>query len=171
MSITVQHVKECLCLAHIYALGGLAGLNFSARTTFDYGVDGEFKFVTIRGNRRVDSGFGLAYQAKASVSWFEDDGHIVYDLEAKTYNDIVSRSEEETTLILILLCLPTVTADWHSISADATTLRNGCYWFLPEDRAVVPNQASKRIRIPLDHLLTSDSLLDLMYWERRRRLG
>jgi len=106
VSITIQHTKECLCIAHITALGGSAGLNFSARPLFDYGVDGDFRLVQIRDGRRAETGFSLAYQAKSTVCWLEKDGHIIYDLEAKTYNDMVSRTSEESTLLLILLCLP-----------------------------------------------------------------
>lgn len=171
MSITVEHIKESLCLAHIHALGGSAGLNFTARTTFDYGVDGEFKLVAVRGQRRIETGFSLGYQAKATVRWAIDDGFVVYDLEAKNYNDIATRTSEESTLILILLCLPPASCDWHITTSEVTSLRNCCYWYLPEQPGAVPNTGTKRIRIPLANLLTPDSLLNLMHWERNRRLG
>src|SRR6185437_8663917 len=106
MSLTLQHTQETLCMCHIYAVAGMAGINFSINHKFDYGVDGEFRPVIERGNRLVMSGFSLDFQAKATVNWTLSNGNIVYDLEAKTYNDIVSRTSEETSLVLILLCLP-----------------------------------------------------------------
>lgn len=171
MSITIQHTKECLCIAHITALGGSAGLNFSARPLFDYGVDGDFRLVQVREGRRAETGFSLAYQAKSTVRWLERNGCIVYDLEAKTYNDMVTRTPEESTLLLILLCLPRRADQWHSVGAVDTILKNCCYWYLPTDFNTVPNTGTKRILIPTENVLTPESLLDLMYWERDRRFG
>lgn len=86
--------------------------------------------------RRFGSGFPLDYQAKATVNWELKDGHIVYDLESKSFNDIVSRDEAQTTMILILLCLPPEKPDWHIATEKSTTLRNCCYYFIPEGDGV-----------------------------------
>ena len=67
MPITEQHTEESLCLAHIYALAGVAGVNYGIRKGYDYGVDGQFNEVITRGTRRVDSGFPLDFQAKATI--------------------------------------------------------------------------------------------------------
>jgi len=106
VSITIQHIKENLCAAHIYALAGMAGVALGLRHVNDYGVDGQFDPVVIRGSRRVISGIPLPFQAKSTVDWQIKDGHVIYDLESKTYNDIVSRTDAEATLLLVLLCLP-----------------------------------------------------------------
>ena len=122
--------------------------------------------VTIRNGRRVDRGFPLDFQAKATINWELKDGCIVYDLEAKTYNDIVSRTEAETTLILILLCLPKEQVDWHIAGEDATTLRHCCYWhsFTGE---VTQNKEKKRIFIPVENRLTPDVLNSLSHWRKQ----
>ena len=168
MSITTQHTQESLCVAHIYALAGMAGLNYAIRYIFDYGVDGQFSPVTIRDGRRVNSGFPLDFQAKATINWELRNGCIVYDLEAKTYNDIVSRTEAETTLILILLCLPKEQVNWHVAEEVATTLRNCCYWhsFTGEP---TENTGTKRILIPVENRLTPGVLNNLLGLERARR--
>jgi Domain of unknown function (DUF4365) len=127
LPITEQHTEESLCFAHIYALAGIAGVNYTANR-YDYGVDGRFTLVTNRGSRRVNTGFDLDYQAKATVNWELVDGNILYDLEAKTYNDFVSRTPAEATMILILLCLPKERNAWHGTSCDETILRHCCYW-------------------------------------------
>jgi hypothetical protein len=155
-------------LSHIYALAGVAGLNYAIRYVFDYGVDGQFSPVTVRGNRRVNSGYPLDFQAKASFDWELRNGQIVYDLEAKTYNDIVSRPPSETTLILILLCLPRDQAAWHMAEEGQTTLRNCCYWHSFTGEAV-GNTATKRIFIPVENRLTPSVLNDLMAREKARR--
>jgi hypothetical protein len=69
----------------------------------------------------------LDFQAKSTVNWELADDKIVYDLEAKTFNDIVSRTSSETTLILILLCLPKDQSGWHAASSSETILRHCCY--------------------------------------------
>lgn len=154
-------------MSHIYALAGVAGVNYTV-DRYDYGVDGRFIPVTVRGNRRVNSGFPLDFQAKATVDWERRNGCIVYDLEAKTYNDIATRTPAETTLILILLCLPKDPAQWHLAEEDATTLRNCCYWhsFTGEP---TDNENTKRIYIPAENRLTPVVLNELLVRERIRR--
>ena len=113
MSITTQHTQESLCLAHIYAVAGVAGVNHDYRPAHDYGVDGQFDPAILRGNRRIVSGHPLAFQAKATTNWELDGGKIVYDLEVKIYDDIVTRHPSEMTMILILLCMPKDQSEWH----------------------------------------------------------
>jgi hypothetical protein len=102
------------------------------------------------------------------VNWELLDRKIVYDLEAKAYNDIVSRTPSETTLILILLCLPRDQAEWHTASNSQTTLRHCCYWYFLTGE-VTENVASKRIFIPSENVLTPESLKMLLAVERKRR--
>lgn len=170
LSITVQHTQETLCFAHIYALAGVAGVNCN-RNTQDYGVDGRFTEVKIRkDNRRIDSGWPLDFQAKASINWELKGNNIVYDLEAKTYDDMVTRQPSETTLILILLCLPKNQAEWYATNPDATTLRHSCYWHIEPPGQPCGHASTKRIYIPTDRLLTPDVLRDLLTAERARRM-
>ena len=171
MSITKQHCQESLCLAHIHALVGMAGAGLVSSYVQDYGVDGIFEEVVLRGSRRTLSGFPLQFQAKATTDWKLEDAHVVYDLESKTYNDIVCRSEAETSLLLVLLCLPADQSDWHSATIDCTTLRNSCYWHVPEGNPVLNEASTKRIRIPTDQLLTPSALRELLSAEKLRRLG
>jgi hypothetical protein len=146
----------------------MAGVIYQPQNSYDYGVDGQFQPVVMRGARRISSGHPLDFQAKSTVNWELSDGKIVYDLEAKAYNDIVSRTPSETTLILILLCLPRDQTEWHTVLGAQTTLRHCCYWdFLTGE--VTENVASKRIFIPSENVLTSESLKMLLAIERERR--
>jgi hypothetical protein len=168
LSITVQHTQESLCLAHIYALAGVAGVNHAYDPAHDYGVDGQFDPVIVRGNRRVVSGHPVAFQAKATTNWEMVAGHIIYDLEAKNYDDIVSRGPSEVTMILILLCMPKDQESWHLATPDATLMRNCCYWAILKGEPS-GNASTKRIRIPAENLLTPESLRELMAAEKARR--
>jgi hypothetical protein len=148
-------------------LAGVAGVNYSA-SRYDYGIDGTFNLVASRGNRRIDTGFSIDYQAKATVNWELVDGKIVYDLEADTYNNFANRTEAEATMILILLCLPKERSSWHSAAYDETVLRHCCYWHTISGEST-PNASTKRIFIPVEQLLTPASLNQLLALERVRR--
>jgi hypothetical protein len=68
----------------------------------------------VRQNRRVESGFSVSFQLKASTQWQLDSAEVVYDLEAKIYNDLILRRgmKTATPCILILLALPANSAQW-----------------------------------------------------------
>jgi hypothetical protein len=166
--ITTQHTQESLCLSHIYALAGMAGVNYAIKKIYDYGVDGQFNTVKERPARKVDSGVPLDFQAKATIKWELKDGHIVYDLEAKTYNDIVEREPYESTMVLILLCLPKDQVDWHLVETHATTMRHCCYYHLLSGEPT-ENENTKRIFIPEGNVLTPDMLNKLLAFEKARR--
>jgi hypothetical protein len=169
VSITVEHIKENLCAAHIYAICASAGVLLGNAHVNDYGVDGIFNTVVQRGRRRVVSGFPLDFQAKSTVNWEISDDHVIYDLESNTYNDIVSRSAAETTLMLVLLCLPKNSVDWHSVTAESTILRNCCFYHTFQGTPVDNENSTKRVKIPIAQLLTPDSLSQLLEAEKSRR--
>lgn len=167
LPITEQHTEESLCFAHIYAVAGVAGVNYSAQR-YDYGIDGTFNLVVSRGNKRIDSGFAVDYQAKATVNWELVGDNIVYDLEADTNNNFASRGSAEATMILILLCLPKERNYWHSTSCNETVLRHCCYWHAISGEPTL-NTAKKRIFIPAEQLLTPTSLNQILVLEKARR--
>lgn len=148
----------------------MAGVNLGLSHTQDYGVDGQFDPVVIRKGRRITTGFPLPFQAKASINWTLKDGYIVYDLEAKSFNDMVMRTEAESTLLLVLLCLPQDQPSWHSVSQETTYISHCCYWHIVEGE-LTDNATSKRVYIPEDRLLTPQALLDLLEYERVRRIA
>ena len=143
-------------------------MNLSAERKYDYGVDGEFEeIIELQNGRLRASPFKLAYQAKATVEWWEEGDYIVYDLEATAYNDIVTREEAAPTLILLLLCLPKEEEQWHSVSHAGTIIRNCCYWEIFAGEPT-PNTSRKRVRIPKENLFTPQALINLMTLERDR---
>jgi hypothetical protein len=82
---------------------------------------------------------------------------------------MVTRSPAQTTMILVLLCLPEQAVDWHAATPISTTLKNCCYWQLLEGAPVGNEKSKKRIRIPASQHLTPQSLLDLIEAETARR--
>jgi hypothetical protein len=160
--LTEPHIIESLSRAYVRALAGKAGLNLSVRE-YDYGVDGNFDEITIRDKRRVESGFSLSFQLKASTQWQRDDNTVIYDLEAKTYNDLVLRRNFRMAVpcILILFALPPDPSRWLIYNEEEMRLRGSCYWDYLSG-APTENRQSVRIRIPRQQRLTSESLLDLI---------
>jgi hypothetical protein len=160
--LTDQHIEEGLSRAYVRAIASRAGVNIGG-LEFDYGMDGTFRTIYVINRRRVTGGFSIDFQLKASTRWILDDIHIRYDLEAKTYNDLVTRSNipRAAPLILVLLCLPVNPEQWLENNEEQLVLRKCCYW----TRLVgtqTNNTESHRIRIPRDQLLTSESLTSML---------
>jgi hypothetical protein len=167
--LTTQHIQEDLSRAYIQAVAAKAGVNVTiGAQAHDYGVDGTFHQVVIRPQkdshgalrqRRLNSGFNLEFQCKASKDWEEELGTIVYDLEVKTYNDLIFRASNRTAtpLVLILMCLPTAEDDWLLLSEDQLLLRKCCYWHRLSG-AESDNLNKKRIRFPKTQALTPEAV-------------
>jgi len=81
---------------------------------------------------------------------------------------MVSRDPSETTLLLILLCLPNSQAEWHESTETATTMRHCCYWQILRGEPS-ENASTARIHIPAVNVLTPVALKSLLAVERTRR--
>lgn len=160
--LTNQHIAESLSRAYVRAIAGRAGLNLAIRE-YDYGVDGSFDEVIVRQSRRVESGFSLSFQLKASTQWQLDGAYLIYDLDVKTYNDLILRRSMKAAIpcILILVALPADTDQWLICEESELRLRGACHW---DYLSGVPseNRRSVRIRIERSQRLTPESLLTLM---------
>lgn len=124
--ITEEHIKEGLSVAAVRALAHASGLNLK-EYNYDYGLDGTFSGVKRRGKRLVSNGFSLDFQLKASINVKLEDEFVKYNLEAKTYNDLVD-TEIGTPRILILYKLPSDRNEWLKIN-DEHILLKGCVWW------------------------------------------
>jgi Domain of unknown function (DUF4365) len=160
--LTDQHIAESLSHAYVRAIAGRAGLNLAIRE-YDYGVDGSFDEVIVRQNRRVESGFSLSFQLKASTQWQLEATQVIYDLEVKTYNDLILRRSIKTATpcILILLALPIDSEQWLLCEETELRLQGTCYWEYLSG-SLSKNRASVRIRVPRSQRLTPESLLTLI---------
>lgn len=167
--LTRQHIQEDLSKAYIQAVAARAGVNLSlGAQSHDYGVDGTFHQVHVvplsgGGTRRFASGFSLDFQCKASSEWAEEADHIVYDLEVKTYNDLVYRSSlaNAAPMILVLMCLPKDERLWLSLTEDELLLRRCCYWHRLSG-IESGNASTKRIRVPRPQRLDPAAVTELL---------
>jgi Domain of unknown function (DUF4365) len=168
--LTEQHTQESLSLAYAHALAGQASVGLRIDRVFDYGVDGSLAQIVVRGTRHIESGFPIDFQLKSTIQWEHDGDHVVYDLEAKTYNDLVTRPPEADRCILILLCLPRTREKWVEETEKEMILRHCCYWMHVVGKET-DNAHTKRIRIPRANRLTVTGIQEMMTAERKRRLG
>lgn len=169
--ITEQHIQEGLSRSYIQAVSGAAGVNLAAEREFDYGFDGTLRQVTLRGTRRVENGVSLDFQLKCTKNWSISNDFVVYDLESKTYNDIVTRDPLATGVMLILMCLPKDVASWVNISEDGLMLQKCCYFFTPAGQPVKNEKSKKRIKIPRVNILSSNAIQTALDDERTRRIS
>jgi Domain of unknown function (DUF4365) len=154
-----QSIEEQISLAHVQAIAGRAGVTMSY-FNLDYGFDGTFRSISRnRGTRLVTQGFGLDFQLKASVKYIMEPEWVVYDLEAKTYNDLIDRQlpNRRIPCVLLLKTLPAEQDMWLKANEDALILGGGCYWaFL--SGVFSSNTKTVRIRIPREQLFSPASL-------------
>lgn len=169
--ITEQHTQEGLSRSYIQALAGVAGVNLSAEREFDYGFDGSFRGVSLRDKRRVENGFPLDFQLKCTKNWKHQGTDVLYSLETKTYNDLVSRDPAGVGAILILLCLPKEPSEWLFVSEDFLRIQKCCYYKRLEGNIVTNEKSKKQIRIPRANVLTGDVIRSVLADERTRRIG
>ncbi|CBZ04181.1 DUF4365 domain-containing protein [Clostridium botulinum] len=158
--ITEEHIKEGISKAYVKALAHFAGLNVQ-EYEYDYGIDGTFSGVKIRGNRRVENGHKLDFQLKASINVNVDEEIIKYDLETKNYNDLVD-TEVGTPRILILYKLPKNKQEWLNISEKETIFKECAWWSYLYGKEPTKNKTKKTITIPRKQLLNVESLKQLM---------
>jgi Domain of unknown function (DUF4365) len=157
-----QIIQELLSVAHVQAVAARAGVSIS-NFDKDFGIDGTFRQIATIGNRRFTSGYALDFQLKASTNYTLEPEYIVYDLEVKTYNDLIQRrlSSDATPCILILKVLPSDAEQWLTTDEAGLFLGGACYWEYLQGE-LSQNKQSVRIRIPRAQEFYPESLLRLM---------
>ena len=127
------------------------------------GVRGNIKRIEPDGEiRYFGEGCILALQLKSttakSVS-IKENGEIIYDMEAKTYRDLVMRRLSPAPLILILFILPSERNEWLEINDDGTFLKNKAFWYVtPKEAEMTNNTSSIRVTIPPENSIRPDTL-------------
>lgn len=130
----------------------------------DYGVDFEIRRLVRRGSEIRDNGPIADIQLKTTCNWDDSDpDSIIYDLEAKNYNDMTDRNAEGLPpIILAVLCLEKDAQSWVTVGEIGILLRNTMYWYITDETQNTQNSATTRIRIPKENLLTSSALDQLI---------
>lgn len=165
--ITEEHIKEAISTKYIEILASYLGFDIGS-TSKDYGTD--FSIVEIgyreeHGHqRKVNTGREIKIQAKSTTErgiLIEND-IIKYDLESKTYNDLIQRKNLNKPLILFVFILPENRDLWVQSSEDELIIKKCAYWYFPkEDEVATENKETKRIYLQKSNLITLESLRNL----------
>ncbi len=165
-------IKESLSRRYVEVIACRNGYKFEVPNPVT-GVDLSITRSIIQyrnGKKRfIDTGEYIQLQIKSTTesSIIADDNSIKYDLESKTYNDLVFRvnSEYITPLYLILMILPDDTNKWVELSNNELVLRKSAFWYIPNTGSTpTTNSSSKRIVIPLNQIVDL-SFLDVCFKE------
>ena len=161
--MTEQQRQEAVSREFLRILAHMHGYKIH-EPALDHGVDMVVCPVRERiepgGQRRfLDSKMRLDFQIKsttiANVEMGEDD--ITYDLEAKTFNDLIDRRIEPLPLHLLLVVLNERPPACVTIDPNRISVVGSAYWFLPkEDEEATANVATKRISIPKANILQAN---------------
>jgi hypothetical protein len=152
--MTEAQIKEAISKEFLRILANGNGFKV-IEPPIDHGVDMIVAPVTVRatasGQRYLDSPHKLDFQLKATTPASIVDGvnDIRYDLESKTYNDLVARREDFLPLHLILVVLDMAPPACISIDASQLSIMGKAFWYLPaEDALETANAYRTRITIP-----------------------
>ncbi len=128
--ITTQHIEEDLSRAYLQAVVAKAGAVLAVDRGHDYAIDGTIRHVRFLKGKRKETGFHIDFQLKACKNVVVTADTAKYDLNVDTYNYLVSRHEARYTnkVLLILLALHEVEAEWLSLSEEQLVLKKCCYW-------------------------------------------
>lgn len=167
MGLPITFKKEALSEAYVRAVVAKAGFNFGSYG-HDMGIDGIIKDVKeINGGFRA-SGFGIEFQLKSTCDVTFENGELVYDLEAKNYNDLVSW-EGGNPAILILFVMPNDENQWVDFTKEHLVIRQCAWWCSLAGLPVTDNEYTKRIRIPESQVFSPEELEKMM--DKVRRCG
>jgi len=154
--MTIEQIKEQLSNRFVGILATNKGFVID-KPELDLGVDYQLKktftYKPPNGNTRysVDSRY-IDIQLKATTenTIIDEKDFIKYDLEAKSYNDLIYRQQNGIApLILILFVLPSTQAEWVEIDDLELKLRRNAYWYIPPDSSdFTENEYRIRITIP-----------------------
>ncbi len=161
-----NHRQEALCRAYIQAIAARCGLGTSFRD-FDYGIDVTLHSINRRGRRLIESGFKVDIQAKSTTARNLTDTVVMYDLDAKAYDDLRD-PEVGCPRILAVPLLPDEESSWTEHTEEGLLIRHAAYWMSLRGAGAVDNRKTVRVAIPRANLLTPDALSAIMNRVRRR---
>lgn len=162
--MTNEQIKEELSNRFIGILAANKGFTLD-KPERDIGVDYILRkpttYTTPNGKTRYTyDGRFIDLQLKSTTenSIIDNGQFIKFDLEAKTYNDLVVRQANGVApLVLILFVLPIDPNTWVEIDPSEIKLRKHAYWFIPPiGSEQTNNEHSIRIEISKGNMLGID---------------
>lgn len=149
--------KERFSRAWIIAAAASADFTYEIVADDERGVD-----MTVHSSEHT-----LDFQLKATSSPVLQDGHLIHDLDVRTYNLLRSPTRSAQGVLALIVLAPDTTK-WHILDHQATTLAKCAYYLPLIDMPATTNAATVRLRVPVANLLTADAMRSLMNSEAGR---
>jgi len=156
--MTIEQIKEELSNSFVGLVASYLGYKLSKPSDtggVDYSLTKDVSYISNGKTRFIQSGQYIDLQLKATTdrTVIIDDTEIKYDLEVKTYNDLIKRKEfANAPFFLVLFVLPEEQNDWVEINTENILLKKYAYWYLPPDGSEsTKNDSRIRISIPIEN--------------------
>lgn len=160
--LTSQDTEEALSRVYARALAAAAGYVVLEQ---DFDRDGVDLIISAGGAMRPS----VALQLKATIGLGKAaDGRFRYSLKRRNYD--LLREPSQTPRLLMLLSLPSKSAQWLSWSPQKLVLQRCAYWVNLLDAPDVAAETAVTINVPEANLLSVDNLRLLMEMSRGGRI-
>lgn len=143
--------KERFSRAWLIAAAAAADFTYEIVTDDERGVD-----MTVNSGLHV-----IDFQLKATSKPDIQDGHLVHDLDVRTY-DLLRSPRRAGYGVLALVVLGDDVDTWHQMDAEGTHLARSAYFLPLLGMAATPNDSTVRLKVPLTNLLDPTAMRMLM---------
>lgn len=131
----------------------------------DYGTDFEILELEEFAGEIHDLNIFFGIQLKTSTNWQLQDNEIIYDLEAKAYNNMILHNIKGAhKKIIVIMCLNNETeqTSWCTINEAHIKFQNSLFWYYIESKEKTDNSGTKRIHIPVTNVFNADAIQQLI---------
>lgn len=143
--------KERFSRAWLVAAAAAADFTYEIVTDDERGVD-----MTVNSGLHV-----VDFQLKATSKPEVQDGHLVHDLDVRTY-DLLRSTLRSGYGVLALVVVGDDADKWHQMDANGTRLARSAYYLPLFGMPSTSNDSTIRLKIPLTNMLTATAMRMLM---------
>lgn len=143
--------KERFSRAWLIAAAAAADYTYEIVADDERGVD-----MTIHNAHHV-----VDFQLKATSKPEVKDGHLIHDLDVRTY-DLLRSTQRSGYGVLALVIVGDNADTWHLMDAHGTRLTRSAHYLPLFGMPSTSNIASVRLKVPITNLLTATAMRSLM---------
>jgi hypothetical protein len=155
--------QEAFSKAFVRTLAARIGVSVTQPEN-DFGTD--LILTEIKARKEPDGTFSfvdqssLKLQVKSTINFAVREGHVVYDLPVKNYNDLVDESSN-VPRILVLVHVPSEREQWFTHHPEELVLRYKGVWMSLAGQSPSENTSTQRIQIPASQVFNESALNSL----------
>jgi uncharacterized protein DUF4365 len=166
MPLPLTHLIDELATAYVQAIAAAAGAVIAVGR--DYGVDGTLKrIVKTDDDRYIETGYPVDFQLKGTTLSSRNLEVVKFDLKARNYDLIVTRTEKATPYYLFLVCFGMESTNWLIPGDEMLTFNASAFWW-KQTGAKTNNAESVRIEIPSVNRLTPATIEEMLVASEER---